>query len=553
MISRREFLYCLAIAMGGSAINLKGLSAEEPTFESVVSFRSIGNVTILHTTDTHAQLLPTYYREPDTNIGIGAMKGTPPHLTGMEFLKYYGIRHGSPLAYAFTYLDFQTLAREYGKMGGFSHLATLIKQVRQEREGKVVYVDTGDTLQGSALSLWSRGEDMVEVLNLLKCDAMTGHWEFTYGQQRLMELIKKMKFPFIAHNVHDAIWEDPVFEPYVIKSLKDVSVALIGQAFPYTPIANPKRFIPDWSFGIKEENLQRVVDEVRAKKVDLVILLSHSGFDVDRKIASRVKGIDVILGGHTHDAIPRPFVVGKTLVIGSGCYGKFLARLDLKVRSKRIEDFSFKLIPVFSRVIKPDHEMETLIKRLRTPYLKQLSEVIGETEVLLFRRGNFDGTFDDLICDALMEYYDVDFTLSPGFRWGATILPGKITSEDVYSHTAITYPNTYRGKIKGSQLKEILEDIADNLFNPDPYRQQGGDMVRSRGIHYILYPEQKMGNRIADLRVRGKPVDPDREYTFAGWASMQLQEGPPVYEIVLDYIRKKKRINVEVDRPRVII
>ncbi len=552
-VSRREFIKMLSLAAGATTVLPPSVLAKKLSSESLLEFKPKGNLTILHTTDSHAQLVPIYYREPDTNIGVGVNKGKPPHLTGKDFLRHFGIKPHSLEAYAYTSDDFLALAKEYGKMGGFAYIATLINRIRAERGNKVLYLDTGDTLQGSAVSMWTRGENMVKVLNHLKCDAMTGHWEFTYGEQRVQELIDMMNFPFVAQNVFDATWGDRIFKPYVIKSVNGLSVALIGQAFPYTPIANPRRFIPNWSFGIREEEMQEVVDEVRSKKVDLVVVLSHNGADVDKKMVSRVKGIDVILGGHTHDGVPRPMVVGNTLVIASGCYGKFLSRLDLEVKGRRITDYSFRLIPVMSEMIEPDRETEKLINELRAPYKEKLDEIVGTTETVLYRRGNLDGTFDDLICEALVEHYDVDFAFSPGFRWGRTVLPGPITADDVYSQTALTYPNTYRAKIKGSMLKDILEDITDNLFNPDPYRQQGGDIVRSKGLEFKIVVNEKMGNRIQDLKVRGKPVKPDAEYSFSGWASMAPQSGPPVFDIVLDYIRKKKTIRVKLDRPEIVL
>ncbi len=551
-ITRREFIQMLTLAAGAAAASPVAL-AKSLTPENLFRFNTTGNITLIHTTDAHAQLVPIYYREPDTNIGVGEDKGQPPHLTGRDFLRYYGYKPDTIEAYAYTYDDFSTLAKEYGKMGGFAHIATLIKRIRAERANKVLHIDGGDTLQGSATSLWTRGEDMVRAINNLGCDAMTGHWEFTYGEKRILELIKKMNFPFIAQNVNDATWGDPLFKPYVIKTVNGVTVAVIGQAFPYTPIANPRRFIPNWSFGIKDDHLQKIVDEVMSKKVDLVIVISHNGMDVDKKMARRVKGIDVVLGGHTHDGVPKPFIVGKTLVINSGCYGKFVSRLDLEVKGRQITGYSFRLIPVMSTMIDPDHDMAKLVDEIRSPYKEKLDEVIGHTETILYRRGNLDGTFDDLICDALINHYDTEIALSPGFRWGRTILPGPITADDVYSETAITYPNTYKTSVKGSALKDILEDVADNLLNPDPYEQQGGDMVRSRGLSFTIKVNEKMGSRIQDLKVRGKSVEPDKEYTMAGWASMVEQPGPPVYDIVIDYIRKIRNINVKLNRPRMVL
>lgn len=551
-LTRREFLWMATLAAGTAAVSPAAL-AKSLRPENLFKFDSKGNITILHTTDIHAQLIPMYYREPDVNIGVGINKGKPPHLTGRDLLKYYGYKPDTLEAYAYTSDNFSALAKKYGKVGGVAHIAPLIKRVKAERHNKVLYLDGGDTLQGSATALWSRGEDMVRVFNLLGCEVMTGHWEFTYPEERVLELVKMMNFPFVAQNVNESTWGDPIFKPYEIKTVNGLSVAVIGQAFPYTPIANPRRFIPNWSFGIKDENMQKTVNEVRAKGVDLVIVLSHNGCDVDKKMASRVKGIDVIFGGHTHDGIPKPIVVGKTLVVNTGCYGKFLSRMDIEVKNKKMVDYSFRLIPVMSEMIDPDPEMSKLVEDIRRPHKAKLDEVLGHTEDILYRRGNLDGTFDDLICEAMIDHYDAEFALSAGFRWGRTILPGPITADDVYSQTAITYANTYKTKIKGSFLKEILEDISDNIFNPDPYKQQGGDMVRSAGLDFTVKVNEKMGNRIHDLKVRGKAVHPDKEYTMAGWASMEEQSGPPVYDIVINYIKKKKTIKIKPARPKMIV
>ena len=550
-LTRREFLYMAALAAGTTALPA-GAFAKNLNQENLFKFDAKGNITILHTTDIHAQLIPMYYREPDVNIGVGDNKGQPPHLTGRDLLNYYGYKPNTLEAYSYTNDNFTELAKKYGKVGGVSHIASMIKRVKAERHGKVLYIDGGDTLQGSATALWSRGEDMVRVFNQLGCELMTGHWEFTYPEERVLELIKMMNFPFVAQNVNEATWGDPIFKPYEIKTVNGLAVAVIGQAFPYTPIANPRRFIPNWSFGIKDENMQKVVDEVRAKKVDLVIVLSHNGCDVDKKMASRVKGIDVIFGGHTHDGIPKPIVVGKTLVINTGCYGKFISRMDIEVKNKKMVDYSFRLIPVMSGMIEPDPEMSKLVDDIRGPHKAKLDEVLGHTETVLYRRGNLDGTFDDLICEALIDHYDADFAFSPGFRWGRTILPGPITADDVYSQTALTYPNTYKTKIKGSDLKDIMEDIGDNIFNPDPYKQQGGDMVRTAGMSFTIKVNEKIGNRIQNLKIRGKDVHPDKEYTMTAWASVQEQPGPPVYDIVINYIKKKKTIKVKHDRPEMI-
>ena len=556
LIHRRDFiqLTLAALAMtGGTVAGLRhAVARQKITQDEILKFEPKGQVTLIHVTDIHAQLRPIYFREPDVNIGVGEAMGLPPHLVGEDFLKYYGIRRGTPEAYALTYLDFEELAKAYGRVGGMDRVATLVKAIRAERPGKCLLLDGGDTWQGSWTALKTGGQDMVDVMNLLGTDAMTAHWEFTYGEQRVEELIEKLKFPYLAGNVINTEWEEPVFKAWEMFERGGVKVAVIGQAFPYTPVANPRYKIPNWSFGIREEMVQQHVNDARAAGAEVVVLLSHNGFDVDRKMARRVKGIDVILVGHTHDAIPEPYKVGNTLLVSSGCSGKFVSRLDLEVKDGRVVDYSYKLMPVFSDVIEPDPEMAALIKKIRAPYEKELNEVLGRTETTLYRRGNIDGTFDDLICTALMEKRDAEIALSPGFRWGPSVMAGQeITADDVYSQTAITYPAAYRTEMTGKMLKDILEDVCDNLYNPDPYYQQGGDMVRTGGLSYDLHPYEPMGNRIQNLRLTrtGEPIEPDKKYVVAGWASVnEGTQGPPIWEIVMDWIREKKVVNIPPNR-----
>ena len=469
-----------------------------PTQEDLLRFKATGQVTLLNFTDLHAQLVPLYFREPSANLGVGADKGLPPHLVGEKLLEAYKLGRGSAEAYALACTDFEGLARTYGRIGGLDRMATLVGAIRAERGDKVLLLDGGDTWQGSYTALQTKGADMVRLMNALKPDAMTAHWEFTYGAKRVEELVKELKFPFLAGNVKEATWGDPVFQPSAVFERGGLRIGVIGQAFPYTPVANPRYLIPDWSFGIEEEKIAANVEKLRADKVDLVVLLSHNGFDVDRKLAGRVKGIDVILTGHTHDALPAPVKVGDTLLIAAGSHGKFLARLDLEVRDKRIQSYEFRLIPVLSDAIAPDPDMAAMIRDVREPHLDKLDKVLGRTDSLLYRRGNFNGTFDDLICQALLAERDVEIALSPGFRWGASLLPGQeITGDDLFNQTAITYPAAYRTEMTGAYLKEVLEDVADNLFNPDPYYQQGGDMVRAGGLAYTLTIDKPAGQRIS--------------------------------------------------------
>ncbi len=560
-MNRREFLEVLAVAAaGGLALDSQPVLAQRDgaAFYELPSF---GNVSLLHFTDCHAQLLPVYYREPNINIGVGPQAGKPPHLVGEHLLRYFGIQPGTAEAHAFTYLDYVAAADTFGKVGGFAHLATLVKRLRAQRPHALL-LDSGDTWQGSGVSLWTQGADMIEASRLLGVDVMTGHWEFTYGSKRVKEAIDKElagKIEFLAHNVKTLDFGDPVFKPYTIRNLGGVPVAIIGQAFPYTPIANPRYFVAEWTFGIQEQELQKVVDEVRAKGAIVVALLSHNGSDIDLKLAGRVSGIDVIFGGHTHDAVPQPSIIrnrgGQTLVTNAGSNGKFLAVLDLDVRGGRIAGHRYRLLPVFSNLLAPDAAMTELIAKTRAPYQAKLGEKLALTEGLLYRRGNFNGTFDQLICDAMMEVQNADIAFSPGFRWGTSLLPGEtITMEDLLDQTATTYSYSTLSELSGEQIKFILEDVCDNLFNPDPYKQQGGDMVRVGGLSYACAPNAKIGGRIQDMRLGGKLLDPGKKYRVAGWAPVaEGASGEPIWELVARYLRARKTVApVKLNQPRLI-
>jgi len=550
-MDRREFLHLLSIAAaGGLALDARSARAQAQRLYDVPRF---GNLSLLHFTDCHAQLLPVYFREPNVNIGVGEGRGKPPHLVGERLLTHFGLRPGTAEAHAFTHLDFAKAARTFGKVGGFAHLATLAKQLRATRPGALL-LDGGDTWQGSATALWTRGQDMVDACKLLGVDVMTGHWEFTLGAQRVEEIVRKDfkgSIDFVAQNIRTADFGDPVFPAYVIRESNGIPVAVVGQAFPYTPIANPRYFVPDWSFGIQEENLQKTVDEARGKGAQVVVLLSHNGMDVDLKLAGRVRGIDAILGGHTHDGVPAPSVVanagGRTLVTNAGSNGKFLAVLDLQVRDRRVADWRYRLLPVFSNLLPADPAMQSLIGRVRSPYEKKLGEKLAVSEGLLYRRGNFNGTLDQMILDALMEVKGAEIAFSPGFRWGTSILPGEaITLEHVMDQTAITYPYATLSELTGESIKAILEDVADNLFNPDPYYQQGGDMVRVGGMSYACDVGARMGSRISDMRVSGKPVEAGRKYKVAGWAPVaeeaRVAGAAPIWDVVSEYLRAKRSL-----------
>jgi sulfur-oxidizing protein SoxB len=552
LLTRRDFLQVAAALAGAGGMPARAAAQQRLTQDDLLRFEPVGQVTLLHFTDIHAQLMPLYFREPSWNIGAGAARGTVPHLTGSDLLRKYGIPAGTAEAHALTHEDFIALAQTYGRVGGLDRMATLVKAIRAERPGRTLLLDGGDTWQGSYTSLKTAGADMIRAMNALGVEAMTAHWEFTYGQDRVKEAIDSVKYPFLAGNVRDTTWNEDVFPGEVLFERGGVAIAVIGQAFPYTPIANPRYLIPDWSFGINEERLRERVARARAGGADLVVLLSHNGFDVDRKLAGRVDGIDVILTGHTHDALPDVVQVRNTLLVASGSHGKFLSRLDLEVQNKRIAAWRYRLIPILSDAIAPDPQMAALITELRAPHEPELSRVVGTTESLLYRRGNFQGTFDDLICQALLTERDAQIALSPGFRWGATLLPGEpIRIEDIYNQTAITYPNVYRSEFTGAFLKEILEDVADNLFNPDPYYQQGGDMVRVGGLRFTLDVKARIGSRISGMRLlrTGEAIDAAKTYVVAGWASVNDgTQGPPVWDLVARHIERHKTVRIEESR-----
>jgi sulfur-oxidizing protein SoxB len=548
-MNRRQFLHLLALA-AAAGLPIVRRDALAQASADLYDAPPFGNVSLLHLTDCHAQLLPIYYREPDINLGAGPATGKPPHLTGEALLRAFDIPPGTPQAHAFTCLDFTQAAHVYGKVGGFAHLATLIKRLRASRPGALL-LDGGDTWQGSATALWTRGEDMAQAALALGIDVMTAHWEFTYGAARVQELLAttlRGRIELIAQNVLTTDFGDPVFPSHVVREVNGVPVAVIGQAFPYTPIAHPRRFVPDWMFGIQEERLQRIVREVRSGSAQVVVLLSHNGMDVDLKLASRVSGIDVILGGHTHDAVPRAIAVdnigGKTLVTNAGSHGKFLGVLDLDVRAGHVRGYQYRLLPVFANLLAPDLDMQRLIEQLRAPYATRLSEPLARTDGLLYRRGNFNGTFDDVILDALLETQDAQIALSPGFRWGTALLPGEvITREALMNMTAITYPATTVNVMSGAQIKAVLEDVCDNLFHPDPYYQQGGDMVRVGGMTYTCSPNERAGRRITDVRVAGKLLDANTKYKVAGWAPVgEDAVGTPIWDVVEGWLKQKKSV-----------
>ena len=561
-LSKRDFMQVLgAASVAGMGLG-RWAEADAATAQAgLYELPRFGNVSFLHMTDCHAQLKPIHFREPSVNLGIGSMQGQLPHLVGEHLLKHIGVRPGTALAHGYTFLDFEKAARRYGKVGGFAHLATLVKQLKASRPGALL-LDGGDTWQGSATSLWTNAQDMVDACKLLGVDVMTGHWEFTYGMERVKQIVEgdfAGKLDFVAQNVKTNDFGDPVFKPYVIREISGVPCAIIGQAFPYTPIANPRYMVADWAFGIQDENMQAMVDEARGKGAQVVVVISHNGMDVDLKMASRVRGIDAIFGGHTHDGVPVAIPVknagGTTLVTNAGSNSKFLGVMDFDVKGGKVVDFRYRLLPVFANQIQADPAMDALITKIRAPYASKLAEKLAVTDGLLYRRGNFNGSWDQLICDALMEVQGAEIAFSPGFRWGTSLLPGDtITRELMMDQLAITYPYATVTQMSGEMLKTVLEDVADNLFNPDPYYQQGGDMVRVGGLQYTITPGEKAGSRISDMRLGGKPVEAGKKYKVAGWAPVaeEAKNAPgvkPVWDVVETWLQsqggrvKARRVN----------
>jgi S-sulfosulfanyl-L-cysteine sulfohydrolase len=558
-LSKRDFLQVLTAASVAGLGLAQHADADAARAESAFydlppldrnAGRGTGFVSFLHITDCHAQLLPSYFREPSVNLGVGTMQGQLPHLVGEHLLKRAGIQRGTPQATAFTSIDFEIAARRYGRVGGFAHIATLVKRLKASRPGALL-LDGGDSWQGSATALWTQGQDMVDACKLLGVDLMTGHWEFTHGMQRVQDIVAKDfkgQVEFLAQNISTQDFGDPVFKPYVMREMNGVKVAIVGQAFPYTPIANPRYFVADWAFGIQEESLQKNIESAQAEGAQIVVLLSHNGMDVDLKLASRVRGLAAIFGGHTHDGVPLAVPVknagGTTLVTNAGSNGKFVGVMDMRVLARAVTQFRYRLLPVFSDMLKPDADMAALISRVRAPYEARLAEKLAVTDGLLYRRGNFNGSWDQLVCDALMDVQGADIALSPGFRWGTSLLPGQaITRELMMDQLAITYPHTTLNTMTGSAIKAVLEDVADNLFNPDPYYQQGGDMVRVGGLQYSIAPTAAMGSRISDMRLGGLPVEADKNYKVAGWAPVAEEArtagSKPVWDVVESWLKQQ--------------
>lgn len=565
-INRRDFLQ-IAVALGIFGATGTNLFAGEAgkeriknmSFSDIVSFEPKGKVTLLHICDMHAHLKPLYWREPSTLISADTLVGTPGFICGESFENYYGIEAGSLDQYFDTHGNFEMLATKFGKMGGVAHMKTVIEHIRKERgANNVLLLDSGDTWQGTAVALKTGGEAIVDAQNYLGVDVMVGHWEFTYGKERVMELIKMFKGEFISQNVIDNdpfsdTFEETIFPPYTIKEVGGAKIGIIGQSFPFTSTANPKKYTEGWSFALRHESLQEYVDMLRGeKKVDAVVVLSHDGFSVDQELAKKVNGIDFILSGHTHDPSPKPIIVNNTVILIAGSHGKYVGRLDLDIKDKKVAGYSFKLIPIASNLIPADKAGEELVEKWYKPYNEELNEVLGTTKGLLYKRDTFYSTFDALIGEAIMDAMKSDIVFTPGYRWGTTLLGGdQILKDNVYEMTAITYPEVYTFDLKGEAIAKLMEDIADNVFNPNPLLQQGGDMSRLTGASYTIKIAAPSGKRISDFIISGKPLDPKKTYRVSSWGgNLQnagenlAKETPAVYEVVSDYIRKKKVIDI---------
>lgn len=575
-LSRREFVYMMAV-LGAAPVfaNSHTRMTNSGKLEDYYKLKNFGNARFLHMTDSHAQLMPVYFREPSVNLGFHGNYGKPPHIVGEKLLDYYGIKGDKRLEYAYSCVNFEKHAKAMGRVGGFAQIKTVVDYLRNNfGKDKTLLLDGGDTWQGSATALYTRGKDMVGAMNKLGVDIAVGHWEFTYKAEEILANVKELDAEFLAQNVfvkEDALMEGAeafdedsglAFKPYTIKKMGNARVAVIGQAFPYTTIANPQRFIPDWTFGIKEEEMQELVDTIKEEeKPDAIIVLSHNGYDVDKKMAEVVTGIDFFMGGHTHDGVPEAYPVknagGTTYVCNAGSNGKFLNVLDLDIQNGKIKDFKFTLLPIFSDLIPEDKEMKKYIEDVRAPYIKDLMRPIATTDETLFRRGNFNGSWDQIICDALVDVKDAEISLSPGFRWGTSVMPGQaITFDDLMTQTAMTYPETYMREISGQGIKDILEDVADNLFNEDPFYQQGGDMVRTGGISYKINPTAQMGKRISDIQLtrNGAKLEASKNYKVAGWSTVGSKSpGEPVWETVETYLQSVKHVkNLKIDSPDII-
>lgn len=603
-LNRREFLHVISMAaaagmLPGTARASERTQATSPHLSMNMYHAPMkGKVRVLHLTDTHAQLKPIYYREPNVNLGIGPAYGKLPHLVGSKLLKSLGIENNASLAHAFSFMHFQEASEKFGKVGGFAHIKTLLDHLREQAGGQqnTLTLDGGDLWHGSATALWTRGQDMVEASNLLGVDIMTGHWEFTYTQPEVLRNIGQFKGEFLAQNIRikeDSLFGDHYrdlveqnhgiglydednalpFKPYTIRVINGERIAIIGQAFPRTANANPRANFPDWSFGLREDALQTMVDQIRsAEKVAAIVMISHNGMDVDIKMASRINGIDAIFGGHTHDGIPKAIPVktpagGVCHVTNAGSNGKFVGCMDLDIKNGQLRGVHYQLLPVFANVLKADKTVDQFItqmrqtrydesivesrnpkyafnqERLGKTYETILNEELAVAEETLYRRGNFMGTWDQIIVNALREEHDTQIAFSAGVRWGTSVIAGEaITMERVMDETSMTYGETYKSELSGAQIKDILEGVCENIFQKDPYLQSGGDMVRVGGLSYSCEPNASLGQRISQMRLGdGSLIQANKTYTVAGWGQVEeLGGGRPVWDVVADHLRHQK-------------
>jgi len=599
-IDRRDFLKIMGIGAGAAAVPAfipsTAMSSQAP--KGFYDLPIKGNARILHITDVHGQLNPVYFREPNVNLGVGDAYGRPPHVVGKKLLKEMGLKANSPESYAYTYLDFEAAALKYGRTGGYPQIKTLLDNLRVSAGGKAntLTIDGGDLWQGSGTSLWTRGVDMVEASNILGLDVMVGHWEFTYREDEVLSNVALFKGDFIGQNVRvkeSSMFGDDypalverfdgrglydedsghAFRPYVIKEIGGARICIVGQAFPRTGNANPQEFFPDWSFGLREDDMIELVEQIREdENPDAIVLLSHNGMDVDIKMAERVPGLNAVFGGHTHDGMPKPIKVKNVeghecWVTNAGSNGKYVGVMDFDIQGGEIKSMEYNMLPIITDWLEPDKEMQAFIKQMRQTkydeniiesrnkkyfynkdrvgktYAQILDEKLAKADRLLYRRGNFMGTWDQVLCNALRHEFKADVAMSAGVRWGTTTLKGDwITMEDVMTQCAMTYGETYVSEMTGKQLLDVLEGVADNLFDPDPYLQSGGDMVRIGGLDYTIDPSKKIGERITDVRLdNGNMIEPQGVYKVAGWATVnRTPDGRLMWDVVRDYILAKK-------------
>jgi S-sulfosulfanyl-L-cysteine sulfohydrolase len=560
MISRREFLQMLALAAAGPGLH--GSLAQARTLaETMYAPAKFGDVSLIHLADRHAQLLPQYYREPSARVGVGQGRNEPPFLVGEHLLERFRVMPSTPHAHALTHLRFEDAAVVYGKVGGVAHLATVVNQLRATRPDALL-LDSGDSWVGSGLAEWTQGRDGAEVSRLLGVDAMTGDWEFALGADQLKMLLAgeaKGRTSFLAQNVRERGGGARPFRPHSIYFVGGHPVGVIGLAYPHIGRYGVKNFVPDWEFGLDEPGLQASVDSVRARGVRLVVLMSHAGLPADLKLAKRLRGVDVILSGHSHDPMPQPFVVrgqsNQTLVVSGGAHGKFLGLLDLRMGDSGVLDYRYSLLPIFSRLIKPDAEMAAAVDRLRQPYAARLDETLAITEGALYRRDTFKGPFDQLVLDILRSTTKAEIAIGPGYRFGATLLPGDaITWQHILDYTA-----GERGyceeELSGAEIRNRLEAWSDEVFNPDPYEQSGEDMVRTAGLDFECDPAADHGRRIRRAFVGKQSLEDGRRYKVVSWGvrSLAATGTQSVAGVVADYLRRAKNIAaIEPTMPRMI-